>query len=467
MNKRTLFNVISVGIGCWFLYVALVPLPITEPMSQTAGMDIETGNQCWTLFLNSTNFKGPATFFLPTFWTEPVLEEPTLEGLFLDSRPSDPNVGFGVEHADSPAITANDNDGVPYAKTTVMQLPTCGDDQSILMHGVSVYSSNALWNAMESWFNGGAIADTEFSPLGIDEVSFVNNGGGMVGEITPNGQTGEDLEIDLTFMNPVQQTSNTMGYEYDLNTVEKTEDNFLLPEYYRLDPDNKWRAVQASEVPTSTNLIDTPVPINPRSEITYLTPLEPDCTWQDPNGPWNNPGPSAGPYTADLGDGSTITYYWYRFVDQPAIIQANLPEDIREKMQERVELIHANWSHTDEYLTPPSIGKLATIDPEAIVQPPAGMEVGYVPIVTRQEKTPSKLRVFVLAGQSNMQGYGTIDDPENDPGSLNTVILNDSNGDWSEVGDVNNWNTLENAYLQVLRICFFAFFALPKRGYIQ
>lgn len=423
------------------------PLPLTEPMSQTAGVDIETGNQCWTLFLNTTNFKGPATFFLPTFWTKPVLENPSLEGLFLDSRPSNPNIGFGIEHAVSPAITAEDVNGVTYAKTTVMQFPTCGDYNSILMNGVSVYSSNNLWNAMVSWFNGGPIVDTEFNQLGTNEVSFVNNGGAVVGKIKPHGYTGNDLEIDLTFVNQVLQTSKTMGYEYDLNSVEKSKDNFLLPEYYRLDADDKWRAVKESEVPTSTNLINTPIPINPRTEITYLTPMESDCAWQDPNGPWNNPGPSAGPFTADLGDGSTVTYYWYRFVDQPSVIQANLPDSIREKMQERVELIHANWSHTDEYMSPPSIGKLATIDPKAIVQPPAGMEVGYVPIVTRQEKTPSKLRVFILAGQSNMQGHGTISDPENDPGSLNDVILNDSNGDWSELGEVNNWTTLENAYL--------------------
>jgi hypothetical protein len=48
-----------------------------------------------------------------------------------------------------------------------------------------------------------------------------------------------------------------------------------------------------------------------------------------------------------------VTYYWYRFVDQPAIIHANLPEDIRTKLQGRAELMHANWHHTDEYLTPP------------------------------------------------------------------------------------------------------------------
>ncbi len=423
------------------------PLPLTEPLVQTAGQNITTGNQCWTLFVNSTNFKGPATFFLPTFWTKPVLQDPSLEGLFLDSRPSDPNIGFGIEHADSPAITAEDDDGTMYAKTTAMQFPLCGEDNSILLSSVSVYSSNVLWNAMESWFNGGPMVNTEFAALGTNEVSFINNGGSMAGEITPDGNNGNDLDIDLSFMNPVQQTSRTMGYEYDLNKVLKTDENFILPEYYQLDLNNNWQAIDATQVPASTNLVNTPVPINPRSEITYLTPKEPDCAFQDPNGPWNNPGPSAGPFTADLGDGSTVTYYWYKFNEQPAIVHANLPNDILNLMQERVELIHSNWNHTDEYFAPPAVGQLATIDPEAIVTPPAGMEIGYVPIVTRQEKTTSKLRVFVLAGQSNMQGHGTIDDPENDPGSLHDVIQNDVDGNWAALGTVGNWNTLDDAYL--------------------
>jgi hypothetical protein len=58
------------------------PLPLMEPMLQTNGQDVETGNQCWTLFLNTTNFKGPATFFLPTFWTEPALGR-SLFGRFI------------------------------------------------------------------------------------------------------------------------------------------------------------------------------------------------------------------------------------------------------------------------------------------------------------------------------------------------------------------------------------------------
>lgn len=428
-----------------------LPLPLTEPIPNTNGTAIETGNQCWTLFLNSTNFKGPATFFLPTFWTEPALQNPALEGLFLDSRPSDPNVGFGIEHAGSPALIAQDGSGNLFAKLNRLQFPANNGDNSMILNQISVYSPNALWHDLESWFNGGPAVLPGINTTGTYGVSFVNNGGAMAAEISENSQNGIDHEIDLNYIDNVQQNANIMGFEYDLNIVEKEENNFLLPEYFRLDPDNKWRAVDEGAVPPSTNLLTTAVPRSPRPEIPYLTPLDPDCHWQDPNGPWNSPGPTAGPFKANLGDGTTVTYYWYRFVDQPAIIHANLPEDIRTKLQTRIELIHANWSHTDEYLAPPSIGKIATIDPAAIVQPPAGLEIGYVPIVTRQEKTPAKVRVFVLAGQSNMEGYGTIDDLENDPGSLVDVIQNDADGKWSKVGEPGNWTTLEHAYVYFAR----------------
>jgi hypothetical protein len=38
----------------------------------------------------------------------------------------------------------------------------------------------------------------------------------------------------------------------------------------------------------------------------------------------------------------------------------------------------------DDNLPPPTVGKLADLDPAVLVTPPQGMEVGYVPIVTRQ-----------------------------------------------------------------------------------
>jgi hypothetical protein len=419
------------------------PLPLTEAMQQTNGQEVATGNQCWTLFLNSTNFKGPATFFLPTFWTEPVLDDPSLEGLFLDSRPSNPNIGFGIEHAQSPALIAEDEDGNHYAKIERLHFPAGNDDNSMILNQITVYDQNALWNDMLSWFNGGPAVPTENIQMGSYEVSFVNNGGSMVGEIVGGDL---DYEIDLDYIDNIQLNTNTMGFEYDLNTVFEKDGQFVLPEYFKLESD-KWRHINEEEVPPSTLLTESLVPSSPRTEIPYLTPLEADCQWQDSEGPWNKPGPSAGPFTTELGDGSTLTYYWYRFVDQPAIVQANLPEDIRSALQNRVELLHANWSHRDEYAAPPEIGNLATLDPAAIVDPPEGLEIGYVPIVSRQEKTPEKVRVFVLAGQSNMEGFGSIDDAENDPGTLIDVVENDVDGEWTEIGQPGNWNLLEGASL--------------------
>jgi hypothetical protein len=417
-----------------------IPLPLTDPISNTNGTNVKTGNQCWTLFLNTTNFKGPATFFLPTFWSEPVLLDPSLEGLFLDTRPSEPNVGFGIEHAGSPALVNKDSNGKSYAKVKGLQFPANNEDNAILLNQISVYSPDALWNDLNAWFNGGPAVSPGINKAGVMDVSFVNNGGAMAAEI-------DDKPINLDFMNNVQQNKNNMGFEYDLNVVQKKDNNFILPQYFKLDDNDRWQAINDEDVPASTNLLTTAVPSYPRPDLAYLTPMEADCHWQDPNGPWKSPGPSAGPFTADLGDGTTVTYYWYRFVDQPAIIHANLPEDIRTKLQNRVELLHTNWSHTDEYLAPPSVGKIATLDPAAIIQPPAGLEIGYVPIVTRQEKSKKKVRVFVLAGQSNMEGYGTIEDVENDPGSLVDVIQNDSTGLWSSIGKPNNWTTLDDAYI--------------------
>ncbi|MFO0455907.1 MAG: hypothetical protein ACK5Z0_07835, partial [Planctomycetota bacterium] len=108
-------------------------------------------------------------------------------------------------------------------------------------------------------------------------------------------------------------------------------------------------------------------------------------TPEDAESSWKKPGPVAGPFTTTLGDGSLVTYSWYRFADQPALFHADLTDEEREEMQRRVELLHRNWTRDRQYLTPPEKGQLADLDPALLVTPPSGLEVGYVPIVIRQE----------------------------------------------------------------------------------
>jgi len=101
-------------------------------------------------------------------------------------------------------------------------------------------------------------------------------------------------------------------------------------------------------------------------------------------GAWVNPGPTLGPFTVTLVDGSVVTYSWYRFVDQPSFQQYNWSAEKKAKLQSFAEKLHANWPIDRDYMAPPTRGKLVSLDPALLVTPPAGLEVGYVPIVTRQ-----------------------------------------------------------------------------------
>ena len=85
-----------------------------------------------------------------------------------------------------------------------------------------------------------------------------------------------------------------------------------------------------------------------------------------------------------MTDGSLVTYSWYRFIDQPSFQQYDWSADRKAKLQAFVEKLHANWPIDRDYMAPPGCGGLATLDPALLVTPPKGLEVGYVPIVTRQ-----------------------------------------------------------------------------------
>lgn len=91
---------------------------------------------------------------------------------------------------------------------------------------------------------------------------------------------------------------------------------------------------------------------------------------------------------ARLADGSEVTYFWYRFVDQPALQRLNLSEEEKASLQAKVEAIHAGWPIDGKYMADPSPGspELALLDENALVTPPAGLENGYVPIVTAQRR---------------------------------------------------------------------------------
>jgi len=377
--------------GQWFGR-AYLPLPLTEPKSTTAGKNVPTGNQCWTLFLNTGNFKGPVAFFTPYFWSEPSVKDPRLAGLFLDQRPTKANKQYQMETQYIHSAEATDSKGQRYFRMAKTLYPVNSNDNSELLQRAMVYNKKALWDDVEKWFKGGKPVDGKFN---VDE-------GGCMQKIKKglssswkfyDKDTPKDKRAPLNIMSFIDVNvtdSSTLRVKLHGELLKKETINghsvVVLPEYYKLVKKNEndvgeWVAVAAKDVPKETGLskvkFDRKDDERERVSSTYVTP-------SDANSSWKNPGPVAGPFKVKIGDGSTLTYYWYRFADQPALLNADMTSAEREEMQRRVELIQKNWTKDKEYLPAPLTGELADIDPALIVTPPAGLEIGYVPIVTQQ-----------------------------------------------------------------------------------
>lgn len=369
-----------------------LPLPLIDAKATTAGAPVPTGDQCWTLFLNTENFKGPVCFFTPYFWSASAVERPELAGLLLDSRPSDPNKAFQMETQWVPAAvsTVDASHGATqiYARTAPVAFPMDRDGRTVVLHRLTTYTREALTEPVRRWFAGGEEPSGEIDPRASHVQSF-RDGGGSTWRIAADSTRDEDKREVLWsgFGTPTVHDPMTFGYRWDKTLVRPVEGesrrHVRLPEYFRLDEHDgkpRWVAITATEVPAGTGLhgwrFETPPE---QGEGPYVTP-------EAPQSPFRMPGPVAGPFEVTLGDGSTVTYAWYRFADQPAMLNADLTAAEREVVQRRVELIHRKWTKERSYLAPPTTGSLASLDPALIVTPPPGFEIGYVPIALRQER---------------------------------------------------------------------------------
>ncbi|MHA3774948.1 hypothetical protein ACXR0O_25800 [Verrucomicrobiota bacterium sgz303538] len=360
-----------------------LPLPLTNPKAITGGKNVPTGNNCWTLFLSTANFKGPVAFFTPFFWSQATIEHPEWAGLLLDSLPAGPNKAIQMETQHVPAIIATDADGTQYARVAPTSFPIGSAGHSTVLHRITAYKKAALWDDVQRWFDGGTVADGRVKSEAAAVHTF-RQGGGSNWSIYPPGTKRED-KVPLawsSFATSFAPDAVTFGYKWNAETTRINGPLVTLPEYYRLGSNGKkpqWQVIASKDVPPDLGLTEY------QFTRAKEKPQEPRTTPEDSDSCWKKPGPAAGPFKARLGDGSVVTYYWYRFADQPAMLNADLTPEEREQVQQRVEKLHRAWTKDRDYLAAPEVGKLAEIDPALIVTPPRGMEAGYVPIATRQE----------------------------------------------------------------------------------
>jgi len=320
-----------------------LPLPLTRAKSTTAGKNVPTGDNCWTLFLNTGNFKGPVAFFTPYFFSRATVDDPNLAGLFLDTRPSGPNRALQMETQYVPSVQSVDEKGQTYARIAPTSFPRGPQGDSAVVHRVTAYNKKALWDAVKAWFEGGPPAGGVIDPQAAVVHSFPGRGGATWRIYGPSTPREERMRIAWdSFATPFAPDSSTFGYQWnnELVTQKDTHDGPLvtLPEYYRLVEDDnkkaKWVVVQPEDVPAETGL----------AEVSFSrpsgNPSEPYVTPDDPESCWKKPGPVAGPFQAHPGDGTVVTYYWYRFADQPALLNADLTDKERESLQARVVKLH-------------------------------------------------------------------------------------------------------------------------------
>jgi hypothetical protein len=327
-----------------------------------------TGNQHWTLFLSLANFKGPVAFVIPESWSKISKEYVFDYGRGLDAQEG--YSGGGAQEFNTvPYFEAKDEKGIVYSKVPDFIYPVDGEGKTVLMQDIRYYSNKALSDGLMRWRRGGPECSGRFdvsseacfmAPVKAEPISFK--------------QTPERKQ--LKGINKVVETAVFDSYTFGLQwNNSKISSNGHFPRYY-METDTGRIAVAASEVPAKLRELKFKPAVNGEN---YSSP---------DTGSWVTPGPAKGPFYTKLADGSRVTYYWYRFIDQPSLQQYRdvWSNSQKAEIQSIVEKIQKSWTADKEYMPAPRDGKpLVSIDRGLLVTPPEGLETGYVPIVTRQE----------------------------------------------------------------------------------
>jgi len=359
-----------------FLGYTYMALPFTDPTTFAP----PTGDQSWTCFLSAANFKGPMAYYIPETWSKigKLFDYPFIYGRGLDARPG--NMGGGAMEINTvPCFEGKDAQGVVYSKIPQLQFPVDEQGRTLLVQDVTYYSKAALYDAFKVWRDGGPACSGRFNENGAWESTLTTR-------TTHYNQAGKEITgVERVFDTNVFE-GNVWGLEWcdrslggKVGVSEGKGDSEMgpkgfFPQYFK-DVGDKLVAITAADVPAETGLLTQEFKLAERGEPF----TSPDA------GAWNCPGPELGPFTTTLADGSLVSYSWYRFINQPSFQQYDWSKSKKEKLQSFVEQIHANWPIDRDYMAPPSSGELVTLDPALLVTPPKGLEVGYVPIVTRQE----------------------------------------------------------------------------------
>ena len=353
-----------------------------------------------------------------------------------DSLAFNPSGGMplGSERDPSIGLTFTDDTGTMYLKTFLPKIPDNNNIEPFALSGRSYGVEH--YNNFIDFFNSPDIPSVNF-----DTTSYTTalknkkyegpSAGSIVYDEDETGDNwwkrdnikdanGDPVPNKLSFEASVDVMIEEINNGSNVYWDWKNNANRMPSEYYKVTPadnpeDYIFERVSESDVPETLKLYrhsnkenmislmphvktteDEELIANVKSDMQELFDAEIDymdfscriCVEED--------GCDNTLYTAILDDGSKVDYRWYRFKDQPTFItlKKEFPDiytnDYLQTLQEKIEHIHSNWQDNIDFLSRPTSAQsynvnLVEIDNGLIMEPPAGKEIGWVPIAVSVE----------------------------------------------------------------------------------
>lgn len=327
----------------------------------------QAGDNSWTLFMNSSNFKGPLVFVAPQFWVDGSISNPLQKNLTMDMKSGSVG-GLASEWNSIPYHRYVDPSGKIYTKIPELEFPVDSNGDFSISRDFRAYSSKAISSSLSSVLGGSGKLPAELTNQEIYVGKLVGNSPKVYQEGKTLGTLSELLSAK-TF-----DGGDAFGF-----SVAGKSGLVKLSQYFVESGNTKVEvpAAQAPEALVAASFGDPQF----KSSFVYQYP-----SW------WDASPSSSSDFTVDLSDRSQVVYRWYKFVDQPALQRFELNASEKSNLQSAIIKMQTDWAHS-ALMSEPTKGSLATFDQGMLVTPPKGLEFGYVPIVIKQYISPNADRI--------------------------------------------------------------------------
>lgn len=327
-------------------------------------VDAADDRNFWTMVLDSVTFSGPVAYWLPE--------------LFRERRPgsstSIPDLGkrgvsmqlgsMGFEWNTVRALKA----GSVY-KLPRMAFPADGEGgRGVLMRNMRGYADADVYDILEAALEAGAPVNAS-QLMGEGQPTQYCNAGVRDARYNVDGSRSFKLGTHMTSR---EGAECVWSIDIDSNGEDRPGH---VPQYRDADSSD---LAPLPESDVNGALREYPWPFPARFSRTYDVLASPPS-----GGCLTSPGPSdATLYCVRTKSPSVLGYKWYKFTEQPVMQRMRLTAEQKAYMQRRIETLHASTPRLSQWIKERGAraNGLAELEASLLVRPPAGMDVGYVPV---------------------------------------------------------------------------------------